>query len=59
VQGQNLKHQWGLGVLVGLGVTDGVPVGVPVPEGSVGEGEAVDVEDAVADAVGDTRIAVK
>jgi len=46
-----------LGVLVGLGVTDGVPVGVPVPEGSVGEAD--DVDDGEADDVGDTRIAVK
>jgi hypothetical protein len=40
-----------LGVLVGLGVVDGVPVGVPVPVGDVDDGEADDV--------GDTRIAVK
>jgi hypothetical protein len=48
-----------LGVLVALGVTDGVPVGVPVPAGSVDDGEADDVGDGEADDVGDTRIAVK
>ena len=51
MQGQNLKPQCGLGVLVGWGVVDGVPDGVPV--GCVGD------DDGVADAVGDTRTAVK
>lgn len=55
------RPQCGLGVLVGLGVADGVPdgvdVGVPEPTGT--GWVAVAVDEGVAGAVGEARIAVK